>query len=154
MMQSRALRIDPLPPMNSIQAEALMDRARLLEETGDLSAAITVLDRARKAPSHACIALFEKGRLQRRRGQRPEALMTFKRALHDTEDPKRIAMIYAAMGQLYFAMREDEEATYYFRRAASMDRQFAYLLERTMSAENAIDLHALETADIDITTLQ
>lgn len=153
-MQSESAPVELLPPLDGQLAHRLMERARRFEETGDLSAAIALLERAREAPSHAAAALCEKGRLQRRRGERPEALWTFKRALHHVEDVERTAWIYAEMGQVYFTMREDEEATYYFRRAASMDRRYAHLLERTRSNDDPIDVHALDTADIDITTLQ
>ena len=153
-LQSRSVPPAPLPPMSSARADDLLAKARRFEETGDDLAAIAALKRAAKAPTHVGWALCECGRLQRRRGEREEALTTFKRALHHIEDPIQLAWVYAQMGQLYFSMREDEEANYYFRRAASLDSRHDHLLERTASVTATVDVHSLDTADIELTTLQ
>ena len=152
-LQSRSVPPAPLPPMSPERADGLMSQARQLEETGDVLAAIAALKRAAAAPSRSGAALSECGRLQRQRGEREEALTTFKHSLHHIEDPTRIAWVYAQMGQLYFSMREDEEATYYFRRAASLDGRYEHLLERTASVATP-ELHSLDTAEIELTTLQ
>lgn len=152
-LQSRSVPPAPLPPMGPERADGLMAQARTLEETGEDLAAIAAFKRAAAAPSRAGAALCECGRLQRRRGEREEALTTFKHALHHIEDPVWIAWVYAQMGQVYFSMREDEEANYYFRRAASLDRRHDHLLERTASVATP-DLYSLDTADIELTTLQ
>ncbi|MCB9593978.1 MAG: tetratricopeptide repeat protein [Sandaracinaceae bacterium] len=143
-----------VPPMSPQRAAELMGRAYQLEQQGDLSAAAAVFRRAAKAPSHTGAALSEMGRIQRLRGRPQDALSLYKQALHDLTDGRQIAWVYAEIGQLYFAMREDEEAEYYFRRAAKLDPRHVGLLERTRSDRLHPDLHEIETADIDLVTLQ
>ncbi|MEZ4335137.1 MAG: tetratricopeptide repeat protein [Sandaracinaceae bacterium] len=143
-----------VPPMSAQRATELMERAYLLERSGDRTAAAAVFRRAAKAPSHTGIALSEMGRIQRLRGRPQDALSIYKRALHHLEDSRQIAWVYAEIGQLYFAMREDEEADYYFRRAARLDPRHAHLLERTRADGLDPDLHDVPTADIELVTLQ
>ncbi|MBX3270385.1 MAG: hypothetical protein KF729_09005 [Sandaracinaceae bacterium] len=130
-----------MPPMAPERAAELVERARRLEDAGDREAAIAALSRAAKAPSHAGAALVEIGRLERQAGRAHDALTTYKRALHHVEEPRQLAALFAEIGQLYFAMREDEEAEYYFRRAARLDARHAGLLERTENEWSA-ELHA------------
>jgi len=144
-----------LPPMRPERAEELMAQARRLEQTGDCMAAAAVLRRASKAPSHAGVALSEMARVERKRGRTQDAMSLYKQALHHLTDAARIAWVYSELGQLYFALREDTEAQYYFRRAATIDPRYAALLDPT-SAEHPIPegVHELETADIEIVTVQ
>lgn len=143
-----------VPPMSPQRATELMEKAYDLERSGDHGAAAAVFRRAAKAPSHTGLALSEMGRLQRLRGRKEDALSIYKRALHHLEDARQIAWVYAEIGQLYFAMREDEEAEYYFRRAARLDPRHAGLLERTRSDRLHPELHDVPTADIELVTLQ
>ncbi len=146
--------VPAMPPMSHQRAAELMERAYRLEREGDPGAAAAVFRRASKAPSHAGVALSEMGRIERLRGRPDEALAIYKRALHHLEDARQIAWVYAEIGQLYFAMREDEEAEYYFRRAARLDARHAGLLERTRSNGLPPELHEADTADIELVTLQ
>lgn len=143
-----------MPPMSPQRAAELMERAYHLEQHGDHGAAAAVFRRAAKAPSHTGVALSEMGRIQRLRGRPQDALSIYKRALHHLDDSRQIAWVYAEIGQLYFSMREDEEAEYYFRRAARLDPRHAGLLERTRSDRFHPDLHDVPTADIELVTLQ
>lgn len=144
-----------LPPMRPERADALMAQARRLEAAGECMAAAATLRRAAKAPSHAGLALSEMARVERKRGRTQDAMSLYKHALHHLEDAARMAWVYAELGQLCFALREDDEAQYYFRRAATIDPRYAALLDPT-SAEHPVpeSLHELETADLELVTLQ
>jgi len=144
-----------LPPMRPERAEALMAKARRLEEAGECRAAAATLRRAAKAPSHTGVALSEMARIERKRGRTQDAMSLYKQALHDLTDRARMAWVYSELGQLYFAQREDDEARYYFRRAARIDARYAALLDPTRPERPVPEpLHELETADIELVTLQ
>jgi len=136
-----------------LKPNELIEHARYLEARGDRVGAAAALRRAAEAPSHTGRALAHLGRVQRKRGRPHDALSTYKAALHHLEAPRELARVYAEIGQLYYAMHEDGEAAYYFRRAAGLDPTQAHHLG-SVSRSIGAGVHQLDTADIDIIRLQ
>lgn len=139
-----------VPDLSPDAASQMMNEARRAEEDGDHDRAFLLYRDAAQVPARASEALLAYGRLERSLGRRQQAATTFKDALHRTGDRRLSAEIYAELGQLYWAMREDEEAEYYYRRAARLDPSFAPLLESREKQAIQSDVLELDTRDLDL----
>jgi len=138
-----------LPALSPRAAAELLTRGARAEEDGDHELAFRLYGEAQSAPACAGAARLAYGRLERALGQRQRAISTFKEALHHTTaDPGLTACLYAELGELYWAMGEDDEADYYRRRAVGLDPSHAPLLRSRPRPPS--DVHELNTRDLDL----
>lgn len=145
--QMKPARVPPrVPDLSEAAGADMFARAQRAELDGDHDLAFRLYKEASEAPSHAASARLAYGRLERALGRRQRAISTYKEALHFTGDRALTACLYAELGQLYWAMGEDEEADYYHRRAAALDPSLGGL--RRERAES--DIHELNTKDLDL----
>ncbi|MGE3632511.1 MAG: tetratricopeptide repeat protein [Sandaracinaceae bacterium] len=137
-----------LPELSRDAGIRLLAEGRRAEEDGDHDRAFAKFHEATLCPAVAGEALLASGRLERSLGRRQQAVSTLKDALHRCADDRTLSgLLFAEIGQLYWAMGEDDEAEYYVRRAAAINPALAAPLRPRAPTS---DVHELHTRDLDI----
>lgn len=139
----------PKAALSADGAELLLAMGRAAEEEGEHDRALALYRDAALASSVAGPAMLARARLERSLGLHERALATLRSALdHATDDRILSASLYAELGELHRATDDHDEADYYFRRAAALDRTYAARVDGRPPGLRDSDIRELHTRQV------